>query len=67
MVLMLDVLARVAERLPRPADRATLLGHAQAIRDDAVAAAQNPRDRSDIEKAFELAQRALTKDNQRDR
>ncbi len=66
MVLMLNVLARVAEELPRAADRATLLNHAQAIRDDAVAAAQNPRDRSDIERAFELAQRALTKERSSD-
>lgn len=59
MVLMLDVLSRVAPHLPRVADRATLLGHAESARDDAVAAAKNERDRRDIENAFVLARDAL--------
>ena len=45
----------------RPADRATLLGHAEAIRDDGVAGGENERDRQDIEHAFAIARRALTK------
>ncbi len=60
IVLMLDVLARVAVELPRAQDRATLFGHAERIHHDGLSAAKNESDRHDIEEAFASAQRALT-------
>jgi uncharacterized membrane protein len=59
-VRLLDVLARIGPHLVRPDDRAVLLGHARAVRDDGVATAPNERDKRDIEENFEIARRALT-------
>ena len=58
-VRLLDVLARIGPHLVRPNDRAVLLGHALAVRDDGVAAAPNERDRRDIEEMFVGAEQAL--------
>ncbi len=58
---LLDMIARVAQELPKAEDRTVLLDHARAIRDDGVAAARNEGDRLDIEQNFEIAQRVLTK------
>ena len=60
VVRLLDVIARVAVQLPRTEDRVTMLGHAEAVRDDGLAATANERDRQDIEEHFAVARRALT-------
>ncbi|MGI8955639.1 MAG: DUF2254 domain-containing protein [Chthoniobacterales bacterium] len=60
VVLMLDMLARVAAELPRAEDRETLLGHAERIHHDGMSAAKNESDRHDIAEGFARAQRALT-------
>ncbi len=60
VIRLLDMIARVASQLPRAEDRVTLLRHAEAIRDDGLAATANEHDRHDIEDNFALAQRALT-------
>jgi uncharacterized membrane protein len=61
VVHLLDVVARVGEQLPQAKDRATLLQHARAVRDDGLAAAQNERDQRDIETRFAAAQSVLTR------
>jgi uncharacterized membrane protein len=61
VVHLLDVVARVGEQLPQAKDRATLLQHARAVREDGLAAAQNERDQRDIETRFAAAQSVLTR------
>ena len=58
-VRLLDVLARIGPHLVRPNDRAVLLAHARAVREDGVAAAPNERDKRDIEENFARARHAL--------
>lgn len=60
VVRLLDTIARIAVQLQRSGDRAILLRHAEAIRNDGVGAARNEGDQRDIEKTFEIARRALT-------
>lgn len=60
VVRLLDVLGRSGELLRQAQDRATLLEHARAVRDDGLEAAKNERDRRDIESEFSKAERALS-------
>ena len=60
VIRLLDTIARVAAQVRRPNDRATLLRHAEAIRNDGVAVARNEGDQRDIERNFAIARRALT-------
>jgi len=58
-IRLLEVLGRVGPHVVRPEDGEVLLGHARAVRDDGLRAAQNERDRHDIEARHEQAAAAL--------
>ncbi|MEO6969717.1 MAG: DUF2254 domain-containing protein, partial [Chthoniobacterales bacterium] len=58
-VRLLDVLGRIGPHLVRASDRAVLLAHARAIRDDGRAASPNDRDKRDIEDMFAGAEEAV--------
>ena len=58
-VRLLDVLSRIGPHLVRANDRAVLLAHARAVRDDSLAASPNDRDKRDIEGMFAGAEEAL--------
>jgi uncharacterized membrane protein len=58
-IRLLDVLARIGPHLVRASDRAVLLAHARLVRNDALAACANQRDKRDIEEMFVGAEQEL--------
>jgi uncharacterized membrane protein len=58
-IRLLEVLARVGPHLVRQNDRQILLDHAQWIRNDGVAQAENANDQEDIDKRYQKATAAL--------
>jgi uncharacterized membrane protein len=58
-VRLLEVLTRVGPHLVRQNDRRILLDHAQWIRDDGVARAENTNDQQDIDERYRTAMAAL--------
>lgn len=61
VLLLLEVLARIAPHLHRESNREVLREHARKIRDDGCAVARNESDRTEIEARFDVAEQALTK------
>lgn len=59
-VRVMDVLGRTAPHLIRAEDRRVISEHLRAARSDSLAKTENVLDRSDIEAAFRVADRALT-------
>ncbi|MGE5208366.1 MAG: DUF2254 domain-containing protein [Alphaproteobacteria bacterium] len=58
-IRLLEVLARVGPHLVRQNDRRILLDHAQWIRDDGVAKAENANDQQEIDQRYRTAMAAL--------
>ncbi|MGI9087423.1 MAG: DUF2254 domain-containing protein [Chthoniobacterales bacterium] len=59
VLLLLEVLARIAPHLRRESDRAVLREHANKIHADGIAKVQNDADRAEIEERYAAAEQAL--------